>query len=76
VKKIISLFYTNLFLTRRLFAGIAGCVVFFVLSFFFPWLGVLPQLAFWALVLLVLIDALMLYLTPNGVFAKRHAPDK
>nr|WP_256474557.1 DUF58 domain-containing protein [Mucilaginibacter aurantiaciroseus] len=52
------------------------CVVLFVLSFFFPWLGVVPELAFWALVLFILTDVLMLYRTAKAVFAKRHAPER
>jgi uncharacterized protein (DUF58 family) len=76
VKKLFSLFYTNLFLTGRLFTGLGICVVLFLLSFFFPWLGIIPQLAFWALVLLTLIDLLMLYRTSKAIFAKRHAPER
>ncbi|AMR30607.1 cell division protein FtsB [Mucilaginibacter sp. PAMC 26640] len=76
MKKLIDLFYTNLFLTNRLFAALAGSVVFFVFSFFFPWLGDLPGIFFWAIVLLTLVDLLMLYRLPNAVFAKRHAPER
>jgi uncharacterized protein (DUF58 family) len=76
VKNIYGLFYKDLFLTNRLFTGLAVCVVVFVLSFFFPWFGVIPVLVFWALVLLFLIDILMLYKTAKGVFARRHAPDR
>jgi uncharacterized protein (DUF58 family) len=76
VKNIYGLFYKDLFLTNRLFTGLAISVVAFVLSFFFPWLGVIPALVFWALVLLFLIDVLMLYKTAKGVFAKRHAPER
>jgi len=76
VKNIFSLFYRNLFLTNRLFAGLAVCAVLFLLSFFFPWLGIIPELFFWVLILLFLADALMLYRTKKGVFAKRHAPER
>lgn len=76
MKNIYGLFYKDLFLTNRLFTGLAISVVAFVLSFFFPWLGVIPALVFWALVLLFLIDVLMLYKTAKGVFAKRHAPER
>jgi uncharacterized protein (DUF58 family) len=76
VKNIFNLFYKNLFLTNRLFAGLTACAVLFLLSFFFPWLGVIPELFFWTLVLLFLIDVLMLYRTSKGVFAKRHAPER
>jgi uncharacterized protein (DUF58 family) len=76
VKRFFSLFYTNLFLTSRLFTGVGICVVLFLLSFFFPWLGIVPELAFWSLVLLVLTDLLMIYLPSNPMFAKRHAPER
>ncbi|EOR95437.1 Cell division protein DivIC (FtsB), stabilizes FtsL against RasP cleavage [Arcticibacter svalbardensis MN12-7] len=76
MKKIISLFYSNLFLSSRLFAALSGCVVLFVLSFFFPWLGVIPELVFWVLLLLTIIDLLLLYRTANAIFAKRQAPER
>jgi uncharacterized protein (DUF58 family) len=76
VKKLLRLFYTDLFLTRRLFAVLAGSVVFFLLSFFFPWLGIVPELAFWFIILIVLIDLLMLYRVKDAIFAKRHAPER
>jgi len=76
VKKLLRLFYTDLFLTRRLFAVLAGSVVFFLFSFFFPWLGIVPELAFWFIILLVLIDLLMLYRVKDAIFAKRHAPER
>ena len=53
-----------------------GAVVFFTFSFFLPWLGILPQLYFWVVALLVLIDLLMLYHLGKGVFARRHAPER
>jgi uncharacterized protein (DUF58 family) len=76
VKNIISLFYKNLFLTNRLFTGLASCVVLFLFSFFFPWMGIIPELVFWVLVILFVIDLFMLYRTPKGIFAKRHAPER
>ena len=76
MKKLLRLFYTDLFLTRRLFAVLAGSVVFFLFSFFFPWLGIVPELAFWFIILLVLIDLLMLYRVKDAIFAKRHAPER
>jgi uncharacterized protein (DUF58 family) len=76
VKKLYSLFYKNLFLTNRLFAGLTVCVVLFLFSFFFPWLGIIPELFFWTLILLFLADTLMLYRISKGVFARRHAPER
>lgn len=76
MKNFFRLFYKDLFLTNRLFACLAGCVVFFLLSFFLPWLGDLPQLFFWILVLIFLTDILLLYRVRKGVFARRHAPER
>ena len=76
MKKIFDLFYTNLFLTRRLFAGLVACAVLFLLSFFFGWLGIVPEFAFWFLVLLTAVDLLMLYRSPKSILAKRLAPER
>ncbi len=76
MKNIFSLFYKNLFLTNRLFAGLTACAVLFLLAFFFPWLGIIPELFFWTLILLVLADMVLLYRTSKGIFAKRHAPER
>jgi uncharacterized protein (DUF58 family) len=76
VKKFFRAFYKELFLTNRLFAGLIACAVFFLFSFFFPWLGILPELSFWILILLLLIDILVLYRTAKGIFARRHAPER
>jgi len=76
MKKVFDLFYKNLFLTNRLFFGLGCCVVLFMFAFFFPWLGIIPDLAFYSLVLLVFIDIFQLYSISKGVFAKRHAPER
>ena len=76
MKKFFSLFYKDLFLTSRLFAGLGCCVVLFMFSFFFPWLGIIPELAFYTLLFLIFSDILMLYRLQQGVFAKRHAPER
>ena len=76
MKKFFRLFYKDLFLTNRLFTGLGVCVVLFLLTFFFPWLGIIPVLAFVVLMVLFFIDILMLYTTADGVFAKRHAPER
>ena len=76
MKKFFRLFYTNLFLTGRLFTGVGCCVVLFLPSFFFPWLGIIPEVFFYAFIILVFCDLVMLYRTAKGVFAKRHAPER
>ena len=76
MKKFFGLFYKDLFLTNRLFAGLGISALLFLLSFFFGWLGVIPELFFWLLIALFLIDLILLYRTSKGVFAKRHAPER
>jgi uncharacterized protein (DUF58 family) len=76
VKKVYSLFYKDLFLTNRLFTGLGVCAVLFLLTFFFPWLGIIPELAFFTFLVVFFADIIMLYRTANGVFAKRHAPER
>lgn len=76
MKKLYGLFYKDLFLTNRLFASLSACVVFFLFSFFFPWLGILPELSFWLILALFLIDILILYRSSKGIFARRHAPER
>jgi uncharacterized protein (DUF58 family) len=76
VKKFFNLFYFNLFLSGRLFAGLVCCAVLFIFRFFFAWLGVIPEILFYALALLFFCDLFMLYRTQKGIFAKRHAPER
>jgi uncharacterized protein (DUF58 family) len=76
VRKVFRLFYTDLFFTNRLYTGLGGCVVLFLLAFFFPWLGIIPELVFYTLALLFVADIIMLYQTSKGIFAKRHAPER
>jgi len=76
VKKLFQLFYKDLFLTPRLFICLSISVVFFLVAFFFPWLGILPKILFLVIVLILLTDLLMLYSTAKGIFARRHAPEK
>ena len=45
-------------------------------TFFFPWLGIIPEIIFYAFLVLIIIDVVLLYGTKKGVFAKRHAPER
>lgn len=76
MKKLFQLFYKDLFLTPRLFICLSISVIFFLVAFFFPWLGILPKMLFLVIVLILLTDLLMLYSTAKGIFARRHAPEK
>ncbi len=76
MKQFFSLFYKNLFLTNRLFTGLGCAVVLFLLSFFFPWLGDVPLIFFFTLILFFLLDVWMLYRINKGIFARREAPER
>jgi len=76
VKKFFRLFYKDLFFTNRFFTLMGSVAVFFISWFFFPWMGILPQLYFWIVLALLAIDLLLLYHIQNGVFARRHAPER
>lgn len=76
MKRIFNLFYRNLFLSSRLFTGLGITVVLFLFAFFFPWFGIIAELAFWTVMLLAAIDVVLLYRVSKGVFAKRHAPER
>lgn len=56
--------------------GLGCVVVLFLLSFFFPWLGDIPVIFFWLVILLFIIDIVMLYRLPKGIFAKRISPER
>ena len=56
--------------------GLGCAVVLFLLSFFFPWLGDIPVIFFWLVILLFIIDIVLLYRIPKGIFAKRISPER
>jgi uncharacterized protein (DUF58 family) len=76
LKALLTKFYRNLFLGDRLFICLGIACVLFVLSFFFPWLGAIPELFFWSLMALLAIDLLLLYRLTNGIFARRNSPER
>ena len=74
---LITKFYRNLFLSNRLFAGLACAVLLFVLSFFFPWLADVPLLFLLAFMLLVVVDIFLLFRVQHeGIFARRNTPNR
>ncbi|MCD8740909.1 DUF58 domain-containing protein [Mucilaginibacter roseus] len=76
MKKFFGLFYTNLFLTNRLFAGLAVCGMLYIFRFLFNWLGIIPDVMLGLFLLLVLLDVVLLYHKNKGIFARRHAPER
>lgn len=76
MKAFFSNFYKNLFLSRRLFAGLGVAVFLFLLAFFFPWLSILPYAFFVVLIAIVLADIILLYRQKDGIVASRQAPER
>ena len=75
MKDLFTKFYKDLFLGKRLFAGLGLCVSLFLFTFFLPWLGDLPYISFGVLILLILIDMGLLFRT-KGVFLRRDLPER
>ena len=76
MSEIIKKFYKDLFLANRLFAGIFLVVFLFILSFFFPWLGEIPIISFFAILILLALDIVLLYRIEGGVFVRRSTPER
>lgn len=76
MKSLFKKYYQDLFLSQPLFVGIGICVSLFLVSFFVPWLGVLPYICFWALIFLIIADLFLLYRTERAVFVRRQLPER
>lgn len=72
VKKYIG----NLFLTTRFYLLLGSCIVFFIVSFFYPPLSVLARVWLWVLILLLLIDYFFLFVLGKAPVAKRIMADR
>lgn len=71
MKKFFQQYYTNHYLTDRLFAALGFCIILFLLKFFFSWLGEIPEVALGVLLILWFIDVFIQYRNKEGVEAKR-----
>jgi len=71
-----SLYYRDLFLKGRLFGALACSALLYLVSFFVPWMSVIPYIFFFSMLSLLLIDIWLLYSKRNGLFAKRHLPER
>ena len=76
MKSLFAKFYLDLFLGNRLLVALCISVLLFLMSFFLPWLGDIPQMYFLAVAVLVLLDMVLLYRKNDGVFGRRNAPDR
>lgn len=69
-------FFKSLFLTERLFLIILGFIIAFVISYLFPPLFILLKFFFLLFLLVIIADILLLYLSDQGITAKRLFPEK
>ena len=76
MKAIFSQFYQNLFLANRLFYLVGSVALLFLISFFIPWLGDIPVILFWTVIILMLIDIWLLYRVKSGFLSRRSTPEK
>lgn len=76
MKQVFQNFYRNLFLTGRLFAALGTLSVLYLLAFFFPAIGVLPTIGFYALLILFGTDVFLLYRQDEGIYAYRYTPER
>ncbi len=68
-------FLSSLYLTNRLFI-LLGCIVTgFIISYSFQFLFYPLQLLFFAIIVFLIIDILMLYRPDNAIFARRETPE-
>jgi len=68
---IIKKYIGDLFLTNRFYMVMVGCILFFVISFFFPALGEIPKMSFQVFLLLVLLDYFFLFFIGKSPSASR-----
>jgi uncharacterized protein (DUF58 family) len=76
VKTIFQRYWKPLFFTTRFFFLLAAVVILFVLSFFFPWMEMVPRLTLAAAALTALLDYLVLFSRKDGIFARRTTPER
>jgi len=69
-------YYTDLFIGKRTFIGLAVCVFLFLFSFFLPWLAELPYFVLLVLILVIVADFVLLFNTKKGVFVRRDLPER
>jgi uncharacterized protein (DUF58 family) len=76
LNKFLQKYLRSLFITNRFYAAMFLCVVLFVARFFVIALGYVPYIILFVFTGLLIIDYLMLYLVPNGIFARRSHADR
>lgn len=65
-----------MFLTRRFYLTVIGCICLYVISFFVPFLLVLPPIALSGIILLTLADYAVLFFSKTKPYAQRILPER
>ncbi len=76
MKKAWTKYIGDLFFSRRLYAALCTCAVFFLLRFFVRWPGILPIAAFGALIVFVVADYLLLFFNTRGIVVVRNHAER
>lgn len=66
----------NLYITTRFYVAVAICIVLFITSFFFPFLFILPKIAWYLFLALVVIDYIFLFMLCKPPYAKRITAER
>ena len=73
---IIKKYIGDLFLTTRFYMVMVGCILFFIVSFFFPSLRSIPFILLQAFSVLVLLDYIFLFFLGERALATRILPER
>lgn len=69
-------YFRQVYLTPRFFYALAGLITLFALGFAFSVVFVMAQVAFAALVVVLGVEALILWRVKNGILARRISPER
>jgi uncharacterized protein (DUF58 family) len=74
--ELIKKYIGDLFLTNRFYMVMVGCILFFILSFFFPALDEFPMIFLQVFLALIFLDYFFLFFFGNNTSARRVIPDR
>jgi uncharacterized protein (DUF58 family) len=74
--RLIKKYIGDLFLTNRFHMAMVGCILFFIVSFFFPSLAGIPVIVFQGFLVLVLLDYIFLFFLGERALASRIIPER
>ncbi len=72
----IKKYLSPLYLSTRFYAAISLCVLLFLVRFFISWVGDIPNIAVFALVVICLMDYILLFGKDDAILAKRSMAER